>query len=70
MEKNRLVVREKTSWVLEWTNLKFFLWSIGIIRIPIKSFSKKLKSNCLSKFESFNWQVKVETKNVVTEKIR
>ena len=62
--------RAETSWTLEWTNLKVFLWNIGIIRIPIKSLSKKLKSKRLSRCETLDWQVMVEIKTVATEKYR
>ena len=50
--------------------LKGFLWNFGIIRIPIKSLSKKLKSKRLSRCETLDWQVMVEIKTVATEKYR
>ena len=62
--------RAKTSRTLEWTNLKVFLWKIGIIRIPIEILSKNLKSKRLSRCETFDWQVMVEIKTVATEKYR
>ena len=47
-----------------------FSWKFAGCRILFKSVFKKLKPKCISKCETFDWQVMVEMKTVATEKYR